>query len=450
MTQTSRPSLFRLTGPEYFPLAFLARFPYAMMVIGVLTLIVVARGSVQTAGINSAFVGIGSACFAPVIGGCADRYGQRITILVTGTLNTVAISALAWVAYTSAADWVVFMLGFLVGATAPQMSPMSRARLVHVIQNGAEKRRRPKLFGQAFAIDSTLDEVSFVFGPVSVGLLATLFNAWLPLIVAAALTVIAGYAFAFHHTTPPVIPKSSRADEVDPLRDVFRFGVVVVVLGTTFMGVLFGSVLTALTALMGDHGDAESAGLWYGIMGVGSAILALSVSWFSPRFPKRWRWLVFGALLAVGTALLSVWHTPSGIVISLLVTGIGIGPVLVTFYAFAADRSPRGRSATVMTALSSGLVLGQSLAAAATGSLAEIYGTWAALLVPVAGGFCIFAAGALNFFWTPPGPETTGETEPILVNTDDTPLQETAELLTPGEGHVRQALSDEPPIGPTK
>ncbi len=54
--------------------------------------------------------------------------------------------------------------------------------------------------------------------------------------------------------------------------------------------------------------------------------------------------------------------------------GIGIGPTLVTQYSFGAARSPRGRSATVMTMLGSGVVVGQSIGAAFAGEIAESVG----------------------------------------------------------------------------
>ena len=67
--------------------------------------------------------------------------------------------------------------------------------------------------------------------------------------------------------------------------------------------------------------------------------------------------------------------------IALAVMGIGIGPTLVTQYSFGAARSPRGRSATVMTMLGSGVVVGQSIGAAVAGELAESAGTEAALVL---------------------------------------------------------------------
>ena len=409
--RTSPVTLGSLLGRSYYPIAFVARFPYAMMIVGVLTLVVAARGSLQAGGVNSALVGIGTAVSAPVIGAAADRLGQRPTLLVTGTLNTLAMLALAFVAHSELPLWSVYLLGFFVGATAPQVSPMSRARLVYAVRNRAPQRDRTRLFSRGFSIDSTLDEVSFMFGPVAVGVIAAACDSWVPMLVAAGLTLVFGVLFALHPTTPPALPVSADTAAVAPKRELFRAPLLIIVVGITGLGALFGSTLTALTALLARTGDEASAGIWYGVMGAGSAALALSVMWFSPRFPKRARWLVFGAVTALGTVLMQLGAASQPmIIVALLVTGVGIGPVLVTFYGFAGDRAPQGWSSTVMTMLNSGLVLGQSAAAALTGTVAENVSAEAALWIPVAGGALIFAAGVVNFFLTPAGSELSSDT----------------------------------------
>jgi len=86
------------------------------------------------------------------------------------------------------------------------------------------------------------------------------------------------------------------------------------------------------------------------------------------------------------------------------VLGIGIGPLLVTLYGFGAARTPTGRSATVMTMLGSGVIVGQSLAAAVTGALAESVSTQVSLLVPLISVVLGLLAGLVNLSLTPPGP----------------------------------------------
>ena len=64
------------------------------------------------------------------------------------------------------------------------------------------------------------------------------------------------------------------------------------------VGAFFGATLTSLTAFAQAHGDEAQAGLLYGLMGIGSAVLALGVLLLPRRFALRHRWLVFSAVLA--------------------------------------------------------------------------------------------------------------------------------------------------------
>ncbi|KUF05871.1 MFS transporter [Leucobacter sp. G161] len=397
------PTLIERTGVAYFPLALVARLPFAMMVVGVLTLIVSARGSLQLGGISSAVVGIGSAIVGPFLGAAADRYGQRIALLIAAVTHSAALVTLAFIAYSAAPDWAMLVVAFFVGATSPQTSPMSRSRLVLIIQNFLPPARRPKVMSQVLAYESAADEVVFVFGPVIVGLLATFFGPRTPILAAAALTILFIISFALHHTSAPAKTAAERAETLAPASELARPSLLVVVAGIAGVGLVFGTTLTALTAFMQEQGRPEAAGLFYGIMGIGSAILAISVAFFSPKFTLRYRWLVFGLFVVAGEALLATSTTMGGIAAGLALTGIGIGPLLVTLYSLGTARSPEGRSATVMTMLGSGVILGQSLSSAIGGTVAENVGVQAAMALPFYAGAFALLAGVINWMLTPSG-----------------------------------------------
>lgn len=400
---TYSPTLVSSTGVAYFPLALIARLPFAMMVVGVLTLVVSARGSLELGGIASAVVGVGSAIVGPFIGAAADRFGQRVALLSAGFAHSASLVALAWVAYSAAPTWAMLAIAFAVGASSPQVSPMSRSRLVLIIQNFLSPERRPKSMSTTLAYESAADEIVFVFGPVIVGLLATIFGASTPIIAAAVLTLVFITSFALHHTSAPPKSAEDRAATLAPASELARPSLLAVVAGITGVGMVFGTTLTALTAFMDTLGTPESAGLFYGIMGVGSAILAISVSLFSPKFTLRYRWLVFVLFVVGGEAILATADSTLQIAIGLAATGIGIGPLLVTLYSLGAHRSPEGRSATVMTMLGSGVVLGQSLSSAVTGSVAENVGVDLALTFPWYAALFTLLAGIANWALTPSG-----------------------------------------------
>ncbi len=111
------------------------------------------------------------------------------------------------------------------------------------------------------------------------------------------------------------------------------------VVGILGVGLFFGSTLTSLTAFVEGHGEASQAGLLYGVMGIGSAALALGSAAFPRSFGVTWRWLVSGLVLLGGAIAFSRADSIGSVVLVLGILGIGIGPTLVAQYSLGSDRS---------------------------------------------------------------------------------------------------------------
>lgn len=402
MTSTAsvpETTLLRLAGWPYFAIAFVARLPFAMMVVGVLTVVVSSRDSLTLGGLTSAAVGVGTACFGPFLGAASDRFGQRIVLSILAIANATMLIVFTLVVYSTAVDALVLAAAFGIGATAPQVSPLSRSRLVTMITERMPQARRARTLSGTMAYESAADETVFVFGPFIVGILASFLAPWAPLVGAAALTLLFVGAFALHPSASYVsIERDAHGRAPSSVSELFRPGLLIVVLGIFGVGIFFGTMLTSLTAFMDVRGEPEQAGLLYGVMGVGSAVLALGVAWLPARFTLRARWITFAGILFGGALLLGTVETTGQMAMVLAIMGIGIGPTLVTQYSLGASRSPLGRSATVMTMLGSAIIVGQSLGAAVTGSLAEQYGVAAALTLPMIAAGIAFVAGIVNWF----------------------------------------------------
>jgi len=383
-------------GAAYFPIAFIARFPFAMMVVGTLTLVVAARDSIALGGMNSAVLGLGSALVGPLLGAAADRIGQRRVILLAGILNSLALMALAWVAFSPLPDVAVLVVGFVIGATSPQIGPFSRTRLVHLIRTRLPAQRRTKSLNATMGYESAADETAFVFGPVVVGLLATTMTAAAPMIGAALLTLVFVTAFALHPTASLDVPTAEAPAVQAPAAELRRPRILVIVAGALGVGLFFGTVLTSLTAFLATTGEADSAGLVYGVMGVGSTILALSISLFPERFRLTHRWLVFSALMLASMLGFGLAGGLAGLIGAMAVAGVGIGPTIVTLYSLAAERAPQGRSATVMSMLGSATIVGQSAASALTGAAADSAGTEIAMWLPTGAAGLVVLAAVVN------------------------------------------------------
>src|SRR6476620_1182717 len=393
--------LVRHAGFSYFPIAFVARLPFAMMVVGVLTLVVAERDSVALGGLNAAVAGIGTALAGPLLGGAADRRGQRRVLVPLGLLNAVLLGAFVLVVGSSAPDLAVLALSVLIGATAPQVAPLSRTRLVAIIKNKVQPHRREKLLNGTMAYASAADEIVSIVGPFLVGLVATAIAPWVAIAGAAVLTSVFVTWFALHPNGRLQPGTAQQRAAQAPARELARLPLMTVVAGTLGVGIFFGATLTSLTGFLAVSGDGDRAGLLYGVMGIGSAALALGSAALPQRVTPRARWLVFGFLLLAAAIGYATARSETGLLIALAVLGFGIGPTLVALYSLAAARSPAGRSATTMTMLGSAVVVGQAVASAATGYVADQVSPATALVLPAVAAALVVAAGLAHRAPTP-------------------------------------------------
>jgi MFS family permease len=374
---TRLAQLRRMTGTWFFVVAFIARIPVAMDVVGVLTLVSVERG-LAIAGLVSAALGVASGFGGPVIGAIADRVGQRPVLLAVAVLHTGLLLGLLAVVYGGAPLPVLLVLAILAGATIPPASPLARARWLALL--ASDTRAGGRGVPVALGYESMADEISFVGGPILVGLLATAFGPAAPLLVAAALTLVFVSGFGMHPTAVVVPPGAHEgAVRVAPRRELLRPGVVLATGGMLAIGGFFGSTLASATAVMEALDAGEATGLLYGVMGATSALAAITVGRLPRRFPVALRWLVFAA--GMTAVALVMPHVPSlvGVAVCFMIVGVAVGAGLVTIFTIGADAAPAGRLATTMTLLSSGIIIGQGISVAVVGGVADAAGVVAAL-----------------------------------------------------------------------
>lgn len=397
MERTEDRTLIQHMGWAYWPIAFIARLPFAMMTVGVLMLVVAATGSVGLGGLTSAAVGIGVVVAGPVIGDLVDRHGQRRILVPVGLLNGVLLALFPVIVTSGMPEGVVLAAALAIGLTAPQAAAMSRSRLLTVIGARLKPERRAAATSRVMSYESAADETAFVIGPFLVGILAALIAPWAPIAIAAALSLGFVTAFALHPTARVQITGDADAVRA-PMRAVFSGRILVLVAATFGVGMFFGTTLTSLTAFAQSRGDEAQAGLLYGLMGIGSAVLALGVALLPTRFALRRRWILFSAVMtvsALGYATLA-HGGQDHVVLWLLLMGLGVGPTLVTLFSLAGHRAPVGRAATTMTLLGSALTLAQALGSAFTGWLAEEVSLAAALTLPAVAAALVLVFAMVN------------------------------------------------------
>jgi MFS family permease len=141
--------------------SLVARLPLAMAGLAIVLRVSRASGSYSEAGAITAVYVVACAIGSPVWGRLADRYGRRLILVVTALASAVGLLALSAVPVHD--PWEMSGVAFLAGAGEPPVSAAVRSLWPRLVQGG----NRDALY----AIDSTLQELTFVAGPALVALL---------------------------------------------------------------------------------------------------------------------------------------------------------------------------------------------------------------------------------------------------------------------------------------
>lgn len=195
-------AIFAAPGTVRFSAAGLVgRMPLSMLAIGVVTMISQITGRYGLAGALAATLALSAAGMGPLISRLVDRHGQRRVLRPTALTAVTAGTGLLVCAQWSAPEWTLFV--FAAGAGCmPSVGAMVRARWAAIY------RGSPRELHAAYAWESIVDEVCFIFGPiVAIGLSTAWFPAAGPLLAVVFLVTGVFWLTAQRATEPVPHPR---------------------------------------------------------------------------------------------------------------------------------------------------------------------------------------------------------------------------------------------------
>ena len=380
----------QISSGSAMALAVAARAPYAMIPLGTMTAVTASTGSVATGGLATAFVSIALAIASPLIGRWADHQGQRFVLSLLTPINALALGLLIYTSASGIDGPLLWLCCILAGATSLPIGSFTRTRWVTMVSNQRE-------LNTALSYESTVDEMVFVLGPALVGIAASAAVPVAPLVLAATLVLAAGIPFAM------MAPGKLNAVEEESERPgIIRvLWAVAPAIGVMFcIGMFFGSVQTGTTERALALGSASTAGLVYAVMGIGSAFIAL----MAVAIPDSVRISTRVILGGLGMTLFIMTTTAGSHSLlltagALLLTGLFVGPTMVTAFGITEKLAPRGGTGVAMTSMQSAITIGISIGSSVGGTLAVngaensyVFAGVAALII-VAVGVALRVAG---------------------------------------------------------
>jgi len=380
--------LFRAPGSKGFALAgLLARLPLPMTGIGIIVALSQLRGSYALAGAVSATFVLIYALLSPHISRLVDRHGQRRVLPAATAISVSGLLLLALASWWQQADALLF-IGALLAGFMPSMSAMVRARWT------ALYRGQPQL-QSAYALETVLDEVTFIAGPpLAVGLSVAVFPQ--AGMLAATLMLIAGVAaLVLQRKTEPQVEADDHPARAQ--RSLIRQpGVALLALLMAAMGVIVGTVDIVSVAFAEQIGEPAAASLVLSAYAVGSCVAGLLFGALRLRTPLHHLLLWAGAATAATTLPLLLVDSIAALAAAVLLAGLFFAPGMIVAMALLERLVPECQLTEGMTWLLAGLNVGVAAGAVLSGQIVDRAGVEAGFLVALCAGAAVLCVAIVG------------------------------------------------------
>ena len=369
-----------------FAASLIGRLPIGMSGLAILLLVQGASDSFATGGAATGCYVAGLSCVARAIGRVIDRHGPRAMLISGALLFPASLATLLGAVSARASSAWVFAFAAVAGASFPPITVCMRTYLRQRLGDDAA-------LTTAYSLDSVLIETMFIVGP----LLVALFVAFASPHVAVCFAAGSGFVGVFLFLRSSAlrgwrIEPRSHATLLGPLGQRRFVALIVIVV---CYALAFGLTELGVAAYAAESGRPALAGVFLGLMSVGSALGGLaygSAHWHAPLLLQFSRTL---AIMGVGLLVLAApWELFSFAAFSVL-GGVVMAPALIIQSMLVAKTATPEHTTEAFTWSTSALLAGVGLGMALGGIAAEAWSSRAAFVAAAAAAL-LAAAGA---FW---------------------------------------------------
>ena len=351
-------------APSTFGFGIIGRVPMAMNTVAIVFLVSDVRDSFALAGITSAFYTLAGAIVSPRIGKLADRFGTRSVLIPVTIINALAMLGLLFFIDRSTVG--LFALAAIFGATFPNFGSYTRTRWSRSITDDKE-------LSSALSLESVFDETAFVVGPALAGFLFALYGSRSPLLAGIVFVIIGGIGLAITSTDHGGFARV----EDDHSRGILSIPYVKsLLLSLVAMGLLFGSNFVVIIAVATEGGRASDGGLWVGLYPLGSAVSGLIYGFIHWKISSTIRYTVSLAVMTVCTSGILFFQDLDTIAFWIIVSGIAIGPALISANAFMKELVPLSRLNESFAFLGAAISIGITIGSTLSGVIVEEFDGW--------------------------------------------------------------------------
>lgn len=211
--------LFSFNGAKAFCVAgAIARSPMSMIALGIVLALNHLYNNWTIAGAMSASYVLAQAAVTPVYAKLFDRFGQRKVGVIALSAQVIAMISFACAALFKVPLVLLFVLAIVMGVTQFAFGALVRTRWAYTLRAEDDD----SLLNVAYALESGIDEIVFILGPILAAWLATSVHPVSQLFVPVFASGLGGaWFFSLKNTQPAVLKvvevPTAAAEDVDVL-----------------------------------------------------------------------------------------------------------------------------------------------------------------------------------------------------------------------------------------
>ncbi|RBP98642.1 MFS transporter [Bifidobacterium aemilianum] len=422
--------LFAIPGTKAFCLSgAVARLPISMMSLGIVLALNHLYNQWTIAGSMSAVYILAMALVTPFYARLFDRFGQRKVGVPALVVQLVSMLAFAVAALFRVPIAILFVLAVCMGLTQFSFGALVRTRWAYALRG----QENDELLNAAYALESGIDEIVFILGPILSAFLATSVHPVSQLFVPTLACGFGGLVFfSLRNTQPPVVEPvlvaaapASDADvraalnsgsqgtagqvPTDSLgvkqlhthrsksKSVLLYqGILPLLIVFVVFNMSFNAFDVSVTALMKEIGREQFLGLQLALVAFGSCLGAFA---FGSRQPKHSSWSTmvrFLVLLTLGDILLRLtMHNLLFLGVCEVLTGLCVSPLFATGNLIVKDIVPERSLTEGLSWLTTAGSVGTSFGSTIAGMVLDVSTPQAGLMIP---WICTICAVPLALF----------------------------------------------------
>ena len=360
--------------------ALLARMPIGMVGFSMMMYLRESLGNFALAGAAAGIHFVSMAIAAPIQGRIIDRHGARIPLLVTGTVQPLALIGVLLAAHYRLPFATIGACAAVAGAFASPITTLTRTMWRHRFDSEDDRRT-------AFALDAVAIEINFTVGPAIIAALLATFSAMTAF--AFAIAVVIGAVTVFIASGVTKLLKQVAGAERHLLGPLTEWRLVLLFVATFGTAMAFGVLEVGYPAYGTALAAPAIAGILLAVNSIGSAVGGALYGGMHFKAPIERQYATILAFMSLPLFLHMAMWPPLPFAVVAFFAGALIAPSITAQSVLVSRFAPAKYATEAFTWSSTFIVSGLGAGMAVGGTLVETTGLPAAFLLAGTSAACM-------------------------------------------------------------